>query len=73
MADLKDKVEEPTPEDWADAISQRLVDEMCWLPDEMTGADIQEILREGLLRRPDVMDNLIGTTVIEMDYFEELD
>ena len=59
---------------WAKAISNRILDELFPLRDSF-GEDaklLEKVLFESLLLNPKGVKDLIGTTIIEEDYFEKL-
>ena len=58
---------------WADAITTRIYDEMIiteYLPEE--ACLLMRVLRNLLYKNPKTMEMLIGTGIIEEDYFESL-
>lgn len=64
------KVSEPSEHDWAEAIAIRIVDE--WDGKESFSGDaelIKNLLIKTLTYNPDVLGAMIGTGIIEEDYF----
>ena len=60
--------------DWAEAIARRLVDEWYGSAGDPDDADLLfDVLRKSLLKPPRQMRRLIGTSLIEQDYFDPLD
>jgi len=61
----------PTNGDWAEAISCRLADEWSGKKDFPEDANLlQKILMELFTKHPELCKKLIGTGIIEEDYFE---
>ena len=64
---------EPTTSDWAKAIANRISDE--WAGKEYFSEDanlICEIFTQLLVNNPTVIISMVGTGIIEEDYFELL-
>jgi hypothetical protein len=64
----------PTIQDWAKAIATRISDE--WVNSEDFSEDaglLREIIYRLLLKSPKLTSSLIGTGIIEEDYFDTLD
>ncbi len=63
MGDTVDKY------DWARAISRRIADE--WDGDNEEDRELlQRVLSQAFVRCPDLAQELVGTTIIEEDFFE---
>lgn len=63
----------PSIDDWAEAIALRISDEWAWKGDFLEDARLlQEILHKLFLAHPEECEKLIGTGIIEEDYFEPL-
>jgi hypothetical protein len=60
-------------EDWAEAISRRIVDGSSFDSGAEEGKAVAASIASALLARPESIRALIGTAVIEEDYFELLD
>lgn len=57
-------------DEWAKAIAERINDDATYAFDD--DGTIENVLAQALARCPDLCKQLIGTTVIEEDYFERL-
>ncbi len=65
---------EPTIKDWASAIALRISDEWNGKSEWPEDAELmRECLEEALAERPDLCRKMIGTGIIETDYFEPLE
>ena len=65
---------EPTIKDWAGAIALRISDEWNGKTDFPEDAELmRQCLEEALTERPNLCHKMIGTGIIETDYFEDLD
>ncbi len=61
-------------EDWAAAIALRISDEWALRDDFPEDAELmREVLARALKRSPEDCELLVGTGIIEEDYFEPLD
>lgn len=60
-------------QEWAEAISLRLLDDNGIGPDNPAYHLMYYLLSVGLVDRPGMVKALIGTEIIEEDYFELLD
>ena len=59
--------------DWASAIARRISDE--WSTGDQSEEDVEllnHVIYKALLKSPKEMKKLIGTLIIEDDYFEHL-
>jgi hypothetical protein len=64
---------EPTDADWANAIASRISDEWRGKSDFPEDAELlRNVLAQALTAHPHSMAKLIGTGIIEEDYFEPL-
>lgn len=64
---------EESMEQWNNAIARRISDEWVGRLDFPSDAEkIFEVVLSGLIARPDLTEALIGSGVIEEDYFKEL-
>ena len=66
------KIDDIPAEDWASAVAVRIADE--WGHDQQTDRQLLcDVLEKAFLRCPDLLPLLIGTEIIEDDYFTDLD
>ncbi|MCF6227917.1 MAG: hypothetical protein L3J82_04505 [Planctomycetes bacterium] len=63
----------PTLNDWADAIAMRIADEWNSDADREDRILLESVLSDVLRTNPAGARKLIGTLVIEEDYFDPLD
>lgn len=56
-------------EDWAVAIARRMVDESSFELSTVEREEVQRAIADSLVLNPNAVRQLIGTTVIEADYF----
>ncbi len=61
--------------DWAEAIAERLAGEWGTFMHDDPGfvTELTEVLTEALKDRPELLEQLIGSELIEEDYFEPTD
>ena len=66
-------MQDVTNEQWAYAIAERISDEWTLKDDFPEDAELMHsVLTELLSKSPELCNKLIGTGIIEEDYFEEL-
>jgi len=67
-------MQEATSDDWASAIASRISDEWHGKEDFPEDAELlRAMLTDLLSKSPEHCQKLIGTGIIEEDYFKELD
>jgi hypothetical protein len=62
---------EPTPLQWIRAMSERLRDELSKEYDDETKDLIVRAFSQGLFIKPEILEELKSSSLIESDYFED--
>ncbi len=59
-------------EDWADAIALRIADESAFDFSDGERETVQKAIADSLVLNPSAIRQLIGTTIVEEDFFDDL-